>query len=135
VEVRDRYEDIRRLDGGVLVVTFASPMFLEMYVRQHPLPFPIVSDPSRIAYHAFGLERTRWRAMMRPGVVMRFLRILGRGWRLERPRKGDDLLQMGGDFVLDARRRLVFVHRGGDPTDRPPVEELLGAMRAAAIHL
>jgi hypothetical protein len=130
--VRDHYEDIRRLGGDVLVVTFTPPMFLEIYLREHSLPFPIVSDPSRIAYHAFDLERASWLAMLRPGAAIRFLRLLGRGCRLQRPRKGDDLLQMGGDFVLDVRRRLVYAHRGAEPTDRPTVEELLAAERAAA---
>jgi peroxiredoxin len=132
VEVRDHYEDIRRQGGDVLVVTFAPPMFLEVYLREHSLPFPIVSDPSRLAYHAFGLERTTWRAMLRPGVMLRVLRLLGRVNRLQRPRKGVDLLQMGGDFILDARRRLVYAHRSAKPTDRPTVGELLAAVRAAA---
>jgi hypothetical protein len=126
--VRDRYEDIRRQGGEVLIVSFSPPAFLTMYLREQPLPFALVSDPSLRAYRAFGLERTTWRALLRPTVVVRFLRFLGRGWRLKRPRKGEDVLQLGGDFVVDAQRRLVYAHRGSDPTDRPPVADLLRAL-------
>jgi hypothetical protein len=126
--VRDHYQDIRRLGGDVLVVSFAPPPLLTVYEREQTLPFPVVADHSRSAYQAFGLERASWRAMLRAGVVWRFLRLMFRGWLPRRPNKGEDVLQLGGDFVLDAQRRLVYAHRSTEPTDRPPVAELLHAL-------
>ncbi|MHB1422413.1 MAG: SelL-related redox protein [Gemmataceae bacterium] len=129
-EVRCRYEEIRQLDGEVLVVTFAQPAMLALYERDRALPFPMVADPSLTAYQAFGLERASWRAMFRGRVLWRYLRLMLRGWMPQRPNKSADVLQLGGDFVLDEQRRLVYAHRSAEPTDRPPVAELLRALQS-----
>ena len=130
--MRDQYEEIRRLGGEVLVVSFAQPAFLALYEREQSLPFPIVADPTLTAYQAFGLERTSWRAMLRGGVLWRYFRLMLRGWSPKRGNKGEDVLQLGGDFVLDERRRLVYAHRSAEPTDRPPAAELLKAIAKAS---
>lgn len=129
--MRTKYDEIRRLGGEVLVVSFAQPALLAVYERDQALPFPLVADPSRAAYRAFGLERTSWRAILRGGVIWRYLRLMARGWAPQRGNKGEDVLQLGGDFVLDERRQVVYAHRSAEPTDRPPVEDLLQAVAAA----
>jgi peroxiredoxin len=129
--VRDRYDDIRQLGGEVLVVSFTEPRRLAVYLERYPLPFPVVADPSRAAYQGLGLGRTSWATFFRGGVLGRYLRLIFRGW-LPRSSEGDDVLQLGGDFVLDGQGRLVFAYRSAEPTDRPPADELLGALRTAA---
>lgn len=119
------------MGGQVLVVCFAQPALLAVYERDQTLPFPIVTDPKRAAYQAFDLERASWGALLRAGVVWRYGRLMLRGWAPQRTNKGEDVLQLGGDFVLDERRRLVYAHRSAEPTDRPPVAELLQAVAAA----
>ncbi len=69
--------------------------------------------------------------MLRAGVLGRYLGLLLRGWLPRKPCKNEDLLQLGGDFVLDAARRLVYAHPSAEPTDRPTIEELLQAVRRA----
>lgn len=130
--MQDHYAEIRHLGGEVLVVSFASPALLALNLRQRSLPFPVVADPSLTAYHAFGLERTSWRAMMRVGAAWRVARLMLRGWSLKRPDKEEDLLQMGGDFILDEHRRLLYAHRSTEPTDRPPASELIQIIATAA---
>jgi peroxiredoxin len=127
--VQSRYEDFRRLGVEVLVVTQARPEMLAIFLSEQPLPFPAVADPERIAYRAFGLERTSWAKMLGPGVILRYLRLVLGGWLPKRPRGGEDVLQLGGDFLLDAEGRLVYAYRSMTPTDRPGVEELLEAVR------
>jgi hypothetical protein len=102
-----------------------------MHLRIDPLPFQVVSDPTRAGYAAFGLERTTWWRMLRPAVVLRYLGLIFRGWKVRMLREGEDVLQLGGDFVLDAQRRLRYAHRSVEPTDRPPVEDLLRALESA----
>jgi hypothetical protein len=130
--VRSQYEEIRQLGGEVLVVCFAQPAMLALYEREQALPFAIVTDPTRAAYRAFGLERATWGEMLRPRVVGGYLGLMLRGWLPHRGNKGEDLLQLGGDFVLDAQRRLVYAHRSREPTDRPPASALLQAVAKAA---
>jgi peroxiredoxin len=130
--VQHRYEEFRRLGAEVLVVTQARPELLAGFLREQPLPFLAVADPERVAYEAFSLERTSWAAMLRPGVVLRYLHLILRGWRPQQVRAGEDVLQLGGDFVLDGEGRLSYAYRSAEPTDRPSVEALLHAMGAIA---
>jgi peroxiredoxin len=130
--VQGKYEEIRRLGGDVVVISFAQPPLLALYERDQALPFLMVADPSLTAYKAFGFERTSWRALLRGRVVWGYLRLMLSGWAPQRSNKGEDDLQLGGDFVLDERRRLAYAHRSAAPTDRPRVEELIEAVAAAA---
>jgi len=36
-----------------------------------------------------------------------------------------DSTQLGGDFIIDHNGIVLFTYRSRDPTDRPPVEELM----------
>ncbi len=129
--MQEHYAELRQLGGEVLVVSFAEPKAIAGYLKAGPLPFPVVCDPSRAAYRAFGLGRTSWGEMLRGGVVGRYLRLIFRGWLPRRGNEGEDVLQLGGDFVLDRQRRLVYAYPSKDPTDRPPIAELLLAVRSA----
>ena len=37
----------------------------------------------------------------------------------------EDVLQLGGDFILSSDRRLVYAHRSNDPADRPTARDLV----------
>jgi peroxiredoxin len=126
--VKGVYEEIRRLGGEVLAVSFTGPRQVAAYLERYPLPFPAVSDPERTAYRAFALEQTSWGRMLRPAVLARYLLLMVRGWMPWKPKEGDDLLQLGGDFVLDQARRVVHAYRSAEPTDRPPARQLLEAV-------
>jgi hypothetical protein len=64
--------------------------------------------------------------------MLRYLRQMLRGWLPEKPGAGEDLLQLGGDFVLDGEQRIVFAYRSREATDRPPATAILEAVRQAA---
>jgi peroxiredoxin len=128
--VQEHHEAIRRLGGEVLAVSFTPPAKAAAYLARHPLPFPVVTDPTRAAYRTFDLGRTTWRSILSGGVLWGYLKLIFRGWRPQEAQEGEDVMQLGGDFVLDAERRLVYGYRSRDPTDRPAVEELLRALRS-----
>ncbi len=129
--MQGRYGEFRALGAQVLVVTRARPDFLSMFLRAQPLPFPAVADPERLAYRAFGLERASWGQMLRPRALLGYFRLMVRGWCPRPARGGEDVLQLGGDFVLDDEERLVYAYRSADPADRPSVDVLLQAVRQA----
>ena len=90
------------------------------YLARHPLPVPVVADPSLTAYRALDLGRTSWWTLLRPAVIGRYLRQMVQGWLPEKPNEGEDLLQLGGDFVLDAQQRLAYIYRSTEPTETMP---------------
>jgi hypothetical protein len=129
--VKEIYAEVRGLGGEVLAVSFAPPARLAAYVARFPLPFPVAADPERHAYRALGLQHASWTGMFRPRVLGRYLGLMFRGWLPWKADRGADLLQLGGDFVLDAERRVIFAYRSAAPTDRPTGRQLLDAVRAA----
>jgi hypothetical protein len=117
---------------SVLVVTQARPEQLARYATRYGWRVPLVADPERAAYRAFGLERTSWLTFFRPRVLWGYFRGMLRGYGVKTPYAGEDVLQLGGDFVLDRERRVVFAYPSIDPTDRPRVPAILTALPKAS---
>jgi peroxiredoxin len=130
--VKKKYGEIAQLGGRVLAVSFAPPEVVAEYERSVGLPFPVVSDPECKAYAGFGLGQTSWKQMLRPGVIARFVRTIFRGWLPRKPSGKESVFQLGGDFVLDGARHVIYAHPSEEPTDRPKVRDLLEALRRAA---
>jgi peroxiredoxin len=130
--VQKRYDDIRRLGGEVLAVAFVPANRVAAFLAVHPLPFPALADPDRTVYEALGLGRTSWLSLLRPVVLVRFVWLMLKGWLPTPQGAGEDVLQLGGDFIVDPQGRLAYAHRSSTATDRPAVGELLDAIRAAA---
>lgn len=124
-------EQFAAANCSVLVVCQAKPEILSHYLSRPRWHVPIVSDPDRTAYRAFGLERTSWLTFLRPRVIFGYLRGMLRGYAAKMPYRGEDVLQLGGDFILDRRRNIVFAYPSANPTDRPSVTALLDAIRPA----
>ena len=115
----------------VVLITFTDRVHLERYHRRVHLPFPVLMDPERDSYRAYSLGRATRRRVWSPAVIRRYLQLLRQGQRdLQRPT--EDVLQLGGDFVVDPDGRLAYVFRSEGPDDRPSVETLIEAAAAAA---
>ena len=111
------------------MISFTPPPRVAAYLAKYPQPFPVVSDPTLAAYRAFALERTSVGSLFRLGVIGRYLRLIFRGWRPSKPDAGEDILQLGGDFLLDANGIVRYAHPSAEPTDRPSAAELLQQVR------
>lgn len=116
----------------MLVISFARPDKVAAFLEKYPQPFPVVCDPTLAAYREFQLGKTSWLSFFRPDVAGRYLTIMLRGRKPAAPDPQDDVLQLGGDFILDADRRLIYSHPSLEATDRPSGEELLTTLREAA---
>jgi hypothetical protein len=68
----------------------------------------------------------------RGSVLIRYLRLIFSGWFPHHGETGEDMLQLGGDFILSSDRRLVYAHRSIDPADRPTAKELADKVHALA---
>jgi hypothetical protein len=113
---------------AVLVVCQAKPDVLARYLARTDWHLPFACDPDRAAYRAFGLGRTGWRTFFRPKVLFGYVRKILFGYGPKALYEGEDVWQLGGDFILDRGRRVVFAYPSADPTDRPGVEDLLRVM-------
>lgn len=124
VAVRDHLD--RFADAVVAVVTFADLSRLAGYREHLELPFPVLADPDRAVYRAFGLARGKWWQVYGWTSVRRYAELLVKGRRVRRPT--EDTLQLGGDFVVDRNGRLAYGFWGDAPADRPTIEQLSDAV-------
>ena len=116
-----------RRNVKIVVVSFAEPAMLARYQEHHHWRFPILADPERAAYRAFGLERLAWHRVFSLATLKLYLKLIRKG--LVRDDYGDsDVYQAGGDFLLDRCGTIYFAHRSQDPADRPSVSMLLKAI-------
>lgn len=126
--MRDRLDELG--DATVAVITFAAQRKLAGYRHRFAEPLTVLADEDRAVYDAYGLERGSAWTVWGLGVLRRYAQLLRRGRRLERP--GDeDVRQLGGDFVVGPDGRLALCRPQESPDDRPDVDELVDAVRAA----
>jgi len=116
---------------SILIVSQAKPEVLTLYLSRSKWKVPIVCDPGRAAYTAFGLERTGWLTFFKPRVLWGYFRGMFKGYRVKKPYADEDILQLGGDFLLTRERKVAFAYPSADPTDRPAVSDLLAALQSA----
>jgi alkyl hydroperoxide reductase subunit AhpC len=128
-QLRRQYPDLRAAGGEVLAICFDTLERAERYAREQEMPFPLLADPERRVYRAYGLEQgALWRFLV-PRVLLGALRMVESGRQLQRPH--EDPLQLGGDFVVDPAGLLALVHPCQDPTDRPPPATLMNTVLSA----
>lgn len=124
----ERIAEFRNLGFGVAAVAMSRPDGVARYLAERPLPFPLLADPEKTAYAAFALKRTTVLRMLRPGIGWRYLKSVLQGGKIRRVPEGEDPLQTGGDFLIDAGK-LLWEYTSPDPTDRPTVDQLLQTIR------
>lgn len=117
-------------DTDVVVMTFTDHNNIGAYRQRHQLDLPVIVDPDRLAYRAYGLGRGSIRRVWGGRAAARYLEIVGSDGFAGLARPVEDTLQLGGDFIVDPDGTLVYGFWGEGPDDRPSVEDLLLALAA-----
>jgi alkyl hydroperoxide reductase subunit AhpC len=115
-------ETLKKLNAEVLLVSFGSGEYARIWQQETCAPFRLLLDPQRAVYKTYGLQRSlrrswNWQTLRRYADLL----LSGRRWR---GIQGDST-QLGGDFVIDASGIVRFAYLSHDPTDRPPVPNLI----------
>lgn len=125
--MRQREDEIEALGLRVVVLSFEAREVAAAYAGEIGLRWPLLLDPSRALYAAYGMGRgSAWR-IWGPATWWAYARLLARGQR-PRPATGD-VEQLGGDVLIDPGGRVTRHHVGDGPADRPTVESLLAPVR------
>ncbi len=125
--MRERQAEFAALDADVLVVTFETGPVARAYMDETQLPWPIVVDPDRSLYHAYGMMSARWIDLYGPRVVWLYLKLMFRGGRVRMPT--GDTSQLGGDVIVDPQGIVRLHHVADGPAGRPEIESLLQHIR------
>lgn len=114
--------------ADVVVVAFTPWTELEAYRQHLGIDLVLVADPDRSLYRRFGVGRGRWWRVYGIGTLRLYATLLRQGRRLRRP--VEDTLQLGADVVLDADGEVAWIRRPRSPDERPPVADLIAAVRS-----
>ena len=116
--MRRQAEQLEGLSTRVVTISFGR---VDAWPEDTPPSFELLLDGARTAYAAYGvLSPLRAAVSATPAPRRRRLLKADRAaWKLPR-----DLVELGGDFIVDNAGVVRFAHRG----DEPPVDELLGVL-------
>jgi hypothetical protein len=125
LQLQQHEQELKARGVDVVAVTFETEKIARTYAAG--LPWPVLLDPSRQLYTAYGMRRGSFVEVWGPASWWGFLKLLCRGRRFHLPT--DDVYQMGGDVLIDESGvvRLHYVSRY--PLDRPPADALLSVVR------
>jgi peroxiredoxin len=125
-QLRSVYDEIKALNTDVIAISFESGYWVQVWLSETKAQFPLYLDPSRQAYQAYGLTRSRWRSWS-PKNLWYYAKALQQGRSFHTT--DGDIAQLGGDFIVDTQGIVRLAHRSQDPTDRPSITTLLSALR------
>lgn len=126
LQVVAHYAAIQALNAQVIAISFGTPYWANVWLQETAAPFPLLLDPQREAYQAYGLQASVFRSWA-PKNLWYYVKAVAQGRELLGKR--GDPHQLGGDFVIDRQGIVRLAHPSNDPTDRPSLPKLLAALR------
>jgi peroxiredoxin len=134
-QVRDLRDHIREIDAAGLSAVVITPAFPEenaVFARQHALPFPVLADPERHAYAAFGLREGTVGQLINPRIVARGLQATLSGNLPQRPHGGDPK-QLPGTMIVDRDGRVLYHDIADDASDHVTGSRLVAIARELSL--
>ena len=121
--------ELRALDTSVLLISFGTADGTKEWLDEVCPSFPALIDAGRDVYRAYELEQSLWGSWNLKTLVY-YLKAFAQG-RKWRSIKGDST-QLAGDFIVNPDGSFLLEYRSEDPTDRPPVADILALLNKAA---
>ncbi len=127
MRLRDDWERFQQNDRGIVAIGQGTVARSKQLQQELELPFPLLADARRVAYTAYGLGRVSLTREVSLASARRGMQaILAHGVSRS---TNQDMLQLGGVFVVDATGIVRYAQRQLRMSDLPSNDELLAAMR------
>lgn len=109
-QVRNAYASIQERGGAVVAISANDPDLTTRYAATYNLPFPVLSDPRREAYQAFGvIEGSHWETVG-PHVLLQQAKLALEGIMPSLPGSIAESKQLGGTYIVDTDGIVQFAH-------------------------
>jgi len=121
-----RENEFTQSNTRVVVISFGTLLAVQQWLKEACVSVTVLLDRDRNVYSAYGLERSYWRSR---NLKTRWYYF--KAWlsgKKTHASHGDDTTQLGGDFIVDKNGVLRLAYPSHDPTDRPPVDDLLAIL-------
>lgn len=130
VGVNKQHEEGALGDAEIVLITFTTTAELRRYIERNDITTPVLLDPDRTSYRAYGIGSATTRRVWGWRTLRRYLEILTGPERQALRRPTEDTRQLGADMVIDRNGDLSWARWSEGPDDRPSVEELIAAVCA-----
>jgi hypothetical protein len=124
-----RSAEFQNLNTDVLTITFSSLGYAKVWSEEVCPQFPLLVDSDHALYRLYGMERSLV-SPWSPRALWRMVQLVRAGQRW-RGIQGD-VTEQGGDIVVAANGLVRYLYVSRDPSDRPPVDDLLAAASGRA---
>lgn len=117
----------------VVAIGQGSGQEARLYAEKWGVEFPVLGDPKRAAYKAFGLLGSNWTNLFwspllrEPRLTLSRLAAADFGGSVL---KASDPLQLGGVAILDRQGIVQYLHRAQTADDNPSNDAVLEAARS-----
>ena len=106
----------------MVLVGMGTPEESAAFVKKLALPFPLISDPDRQVYQAFGLKTVSTLELFAPSLVVKAVTAMVQGYTIGMPI--GNIRQLPGVFIIDTRGGIVFSHIAKDAADHPDTDAI-----------
>jgi peroxiredoxin len=131
VQLRDDRDRFEKAGAGVVLIGLGTPDRAAWFCEDKSIPFACLADPDKEAYAAYGLRTATVTEVLRAENALRYLRLnLSSETRQRAAKAGEDVLQLGGTFVVDTTGVIRYAHRNRHTGDNPPNDEVLDALES-----
>jgi len=121
--LRDHEEEFSNLKVKIVVVTFEANFLSRNYVEETSLTWPLIIDENREIYRSYGMLSASFWNIWGPKTWLAYLKEIIKGQKLKKSEA--DIMQRGGDVLIDPNGIVRMHHLGEGPADRPSVEMIL----------
>lgn len=109
----------------IVLVGLGSPEKAAQFRKALGLPFTVLCDPDKTAYQAFGL--TRRMRLATEARLQGIVRVIADTARYGGALTEQDMVQLGGVFIIDRTGHVRFAYAALRAADRPALEDVLAA--------
>ena len=122
-------ERIEQAGLNIAIITQGTPEVTAIFAQQFAPGLLCLSDPQRIAYEAYGLERGNlFQTFLNPKVWAAISKSRKKGYRVDPPPAGQDAMQMSGTFIISRSGRIELPYYYDHIADHPPLDLLLSGV-------
>lgn len=122
-DLRDRAEALDRAGLSVVVITPDRPSRARKFADDYNVPFPVLTDPQRNAYRAYGLMDGSFGQLVNPRIVARGAKATMNGIFLSRPTSSPR--QLPGTAIVGPDGQLRHLHHARDAADHLTSDQLI----------
>ena len=126
-QLRQKKQYFDRAGAQVVLVGMGTPEDSAAFEMKFDVPFPLISDPKRQLYQAFGLRMVSTLELLSPSVAVKGILAITKGHTVGIPI--GDVRQLPGVFIINTDGRIVYSHFAGDPSDHPYPDTILEALK------